>query len=104
VREIRTGDPAHGSFIEFEFHVVHLGGAVFPIEAELLSVVNSRGQPGMDEAGSKLESGTRGSMGRLSPGILFRRSGPPRIAVLAADLSLAPGSEFVLRVKSRAGR
>ena len=83
VREIRIGDRAHNSYIEFEFLALHMGAKVLPVTAELLSAVNSKGQPGVDENGRQLESGPHGIAGKLSPGVLRRRSGSPRLTASA---------------------
>jgi hypothetical protein len=104
VREIKIGDRTHGTYVEFEFLALHLGAKVLPVTAELLGTLNSRGQPGVDEDGRALESGGRGSAGKFGLGMLSRRSGPPRLTVMAPELFFAPGSEFALRVKSRKGR
>lgn len=98
MREVRAGDQAHGAYMEFEFLALHLGGKVLPVTADLLGAVNSRGQSGVDEDGSQVESGSRSLVGRLTSKVRFR-SGSARLAVLAPDMSFAPGSEFALRVR-----
>jgi hypothetical protein len=102
VREIRGGGT--GTHIEFEFRKLHTGESSLEVTAGLLGVVNSRGQPGVDENGNRLESGARGQQWKLSPGVLQFRPGPPRLAVSAPEMSLAPGSQFTLLVKPRKTR
>ena len=104
VREVRIGDRAHASYVEFEFLALHMGAKSMPVTAELVGVGNSRGQPGLDEDGRPLGSGVRGSTGKLNPGELPKRPGPPRLTVMAPELYFAPGSEFTLHVRSRKER
>jgi hypothetical protein len=105
IRDLKAGgSPGKSSTVEFDFETLHVGDKALQVDASFLQALNSRRQPGVDEEGSPLETGSQGLGGKVA-GVLKRRgSGPLRLAVRAANLSFAPGSEIVLRLQSRQPR
>jgi hypothetical protein len=103
IREIKAGGAAgKDSTVQFEFHTLHAEGEDVTVTAALVGVVNSRGEAGVDEAGKPLAASSRPVGGMPEAGAPQRSwSGAPRLSVRADYLSLAPGSELALRVKTK---
>jgi hypothetical protein len=103
IRNVKTGDSSGKSaMVQFDFHTLHTAKEVLPVSVALVETLNSRRQSGVDEDGTVLETGIRGQGGKRAGGVSSR--GSLRLAAKAANLSFAPGSEFVLQVQIRKGR
>jgi hypothetical protein len=105
VREVRAGGPGgKSSYVEFDFHALHVGDKVLPVSASIVESLNSRSQSELDEEGSALETTGRGVAGKLIAGVFTRNSAALlRLSAKAPDLSFLPGSEFVLQLQFRKG-
>ncbi|MGC9944753.1 MAG: hypothetical protein ABSF64_00015 [Bryobacteraceae bacterium] len=106
IREIKAGGAAgKESTIQFEFHTLHAPSEDLAVTATLVGAANSRGEGGMDETGSPLAAGSH-ALGGIAEAAAPQRgsSGSPRLSVRAEHLSLAPGSEFALEVKTKHNR
>jgi hypothetical protein len=80
-----------------------VAGKQATVAASLTEIRNSRGQAGMDEQGTPLESGG-GALSSVSSkitGVFSRGPEPVHLAAKAANLSFAPGSEMVLQAQGR---
>jgi len=106
VRDIRAGGiGGKSSYVEFNFHALHLADKVLPVSAGLGQALNSRRQSQRDEEGSVLEAGGRSAAGKLIAGVFARNSAAPlRLSAKAPNLSFLPGSEFVLRLQFGKGQ
>ncbi len=105
VREVRTGGlSGKSSYVEFDFHALHVSDQVLPVRASVVESLNSRGQSELDEEGSALETTGRGVAGKLIADFFTRNSAPPlRLSAKSPNLSFLPGSEFVLQLQFRKG-
>jgi hypothetical protein len=126
IRESKSGGKINGkSVLNFSFETLNHGGQAVPVQAVVKSVANSKGQPNVDEEGQivkkknnlgKIAAGT--AIGALIGGLAGGGKGAAigagvgvgasivlvEVAAEGANVSFAPGSEFVLSVKSQARR
>jgi hypothetical protein len=104
IREVKEGGaPGRESTVQFEFQTLHAPGEDLVVTAALLGAANSRGEGGVDETGSPLAAGSH-ALGGIPAAGTPQRASPPRLSVRAEHLSLAPGSEFALEVKTKHNR
>jgi hypothetical protein len=104
IRNVKTGDSSGKSAtVQFDFHTLHMANEALPVSVVLVATLNSQRQAGVDEDGAVLESGIRGLGGKRAGGV-SSHGWSLRLAAKVANLSLAPGSEFVLQVQIRKGR
>lgn len=113
IREVRAGGGTNKtSTIQFQFHTLHFTGSAIPISASLQAVINSKSVKGADDDGGSFETGQAiENTAKHSLGSAVRtlgnaqkepsQPGSIRLAIHASHLSLAVGSELVLRVSSR---
>lgn len=105
ISEITPGGArGHDSTVGFSFHTLHAPSGDVTVSAELLRAANSRGEAGVDEAGSPLAAGGRDLGTKL--GRVLQRESPVslRFKAHAEQLSLAPGTELTLQVKRKQHR
>lgn len=122
VRQAKSGGKINGkSVLNFSFDTLNHGGQALPVQATVKSIANSKGQPNLDEQGQivkkknnlgKIAAGT--AVGALIGGLAGGGKGAAigagvgagaslvlvEVAAEGANVSFAPGSEFVLSLKS----
>ena len=121
VRDAKSGGKIAGkSVLNFTFDTLNHGGKRWPVQANVKSIANSKGQQEMDEEGQvvrkknnigKIAAGT--AIGALIGGLMAGGKGAAigagvgaaaslilvEVAVEGANVSFAPGSELVLSVR-----
>jgi hypothetical protein len=104
IRDLKAGgDSAGASSIQFDFLTLHAEDKALPVSAALVDALNSRGEPGVDDKGSVLESSAPGIGAKLAGVFSRSASATLRLTSRSAHLSFAPGSEFVLQLQLRKG-
>ena len=126
VTESRSGAKMGGqSVLTIQFDTLRHGGAAIPINTQLKSVANSRGNPNMGEEGRVLRraggnvarASTGSGLGSMIGGLAGGRTGSAigaaaggltaavlvEVASDAPNITFAPGSRFVLTARSRSG-
>lgn len=123
IKESKSGGRVKGkSVISFTFDVLNHGGRAIPVQSSVKSVINSQGQSGVDEEGQiirkKNNLGKTAAVAGLGAVIGVAVGGARgaaigaglgaaaalvfiEVAVQGANISFAPGSQFVLAVKER---
>ncbi len=126
IHESKGGGKVKGkSALNFSFQTLDHAGQALPVQADVKSVVNSKGQQNVDEEGQivkkknnlgKIAAGT--AVGALIGGLAGGGKGAAigagagagaslvlvEVAAEGANVSFAPGSEFVLSLKSAQNR
>jgi len=123
VRESKGGGKVKGtSVLNFSFQTLHHGGAAVPIDAQVKSFTNSKGVQDADEEGRVVQkknnlgktaaaAGIGALIGAIAGGAKGAAIGAGvgaaaslvfiQMSVKGANVTFAPGSEFVLSVKER---
>lgn len=123
VKESKSGGKVRGkSVLNFSFQTLNHGGKAIPIEAQVVSFQNSKGNQNVDEEGRIIEkksnvgkAAAATGIGALIGGIAGGARGAAigagvgaagslifiQVATQGPNLSFAPGSEFTLSVKER---
>ena len=123
VRESRSGGKIRGtSTLNFSFHTLHHAGNLVPVDAQIKSFTNSKGVQDADEEGRVVQkknnlgktaaaAGIGALIGAIAGGAKGAAIGAGvgaaaslvfiQMTVKGANVTLAPGSEFVLSVKER---
>jgi len=123
VKESKSGGKVRGtSVLNFSFHTLNHGGNAVPIDAQVKSFTNSKGVQDADEEGRVVQTknnlgktaaaaGIGALIGAVAGGAKGAAIGAGvgaaaslvfiQMTVRGANVSFAPGSEFVLSVKER---
>jgi len=123
VKESKSGGKVRGtSVLNFSFHSIHHGGGAVPIDAQVKSFTNSKGVQDADEEGRVVQkknnlgktaaaAGVGALIGAIAGGAKGAAIGAGvgaaaslvfiQMTVKGANVTFAPGSEFVLSVKER---
>jgi len=123
VKESKSGGKVRGtSVLNFSFHSIHHGGGPVPIDAQVKSFTNSKGVQDADEEGRVVQkknnlgktaaaAGVGALIGAIAGGAKGAAIGAGvgaaaslvfiQMTVQGANVTFAPGSEFVLSVKER---
>jgi len=123
VKESKSGGKISGkSVLNFSFQTLHHQGKTIPVEAQVKSFANSKGKQNVDEEGRIIEkksnvgkAAVATGVGALIGGIAGGAKGAAigagvgaagslifiEVAAKGANVTFAPGSEFVLSVKER---
>jgi hypothetical protein len=124
IREAKSSGKLKGkSSLNFTFETLHLGGNVIPVRSSVKSVANSKGAPDVDEEGRVIRKQNNLAKAAVATGIgallgaaLGGAQGAMigagvgaaaslifiQVATEGADVSFAPGSEFILLLRAQA--